>query len=295
MSAGGRWSLPPNAAGVQTEYRLEREWRRLRENGDASESDDAHLGRMPTPGERRALVFLASVAALGVAVRGWREFHPPDPNALAGSRTALARQIQAVDSAIAVTSSKRRPRDARAATESLPAAGLRNARARPPAAPSPSKSRGRKPAEADTLPRDPRQAYWDRSLHFDSVLTAMDIADKATVINKLRDSKAPAYANKQRAVATVGGPVDLDIADLDELAGLPMIGPALARRIFSDRVENGPFGSIAGLERIPGITHAFARRLEPFVTFSLSPRLGGAGERRPQSKKGRRPGGGIRP
>jgi hypothetical protein len=250
---------------------------------------------MPTPGERRALVFLASVAALGVAVRGWREFHPPDPGALAGNRTALARQIQAVDSAIAVTSSKRRPRDARAANEPLPSVGPRNAPVRPPAAPPSAKRRGRQPAEADTLPRDPRQAYWDRSQYFDSVITAMEATDKATSMHKLRDSKAPVYQNKQHNGVAGGAPVDIDIADLDELAGLPLIGPALARRIFTDRVENGPFGSIAGLERIPGITHAFARRLEPFVTFSLAPRLGGAGERRPQSKNGRRPGGGIRP
>ena len=56
---------------------------------------------MPTPGERRALIFIASVAALGVAVRGvaW-SFNPQDPSALAGNRTALARQIEAVDSAI---------------------------------------------------------------------------------------------------------------------------------------------------------------------------------------------------
>ncbi|MFI5246807.1 MAG: hypothetical protein ACHQQR_16360, partial [Gemmatimonadales bacterium] len=65
---------------------------------------------MPTPGERRALLFVASVAALGVAVRGWREFHPQDSSALAGDRTALARQIEAVDSAIATTNSPRAPR-----------------------------------------------------------------------------------------------------------------------------------------------------------------------------------------
>ena len=52
---------------------------------------------MPTPGERRALIFIASVAALGVAVRGWRELRPQDFNAaLRGeSRGTLARQIEA--------------------------------------------------------------------------------------------------------------------------------------------------------------------------------------------------------
>ena len=250
---------------------------------------------MPTPGERRALVFLASVAALGVAVRGWRAFHPPDPGALAGNRTALARQIQAVDSAIAVTSSKRKPRSPRPDVEPTPRSSQPADTSRSLAVPRPAKGRGRQVAAADTVPRDRRQAYWDRSLHFDSVRLSMDAMDKATVKGKFSDSKAPLASTKQRATLTGGPPVDLDIAGLDELAAVPMIGPALAHRIVSDRVDRGPFGSIAELERIPGITHAFARRLEPFVTFSRAPRLGSAGERRPQSKKGRRPGSGSRP
>ena len=103
---------------------------------------------MPTPGERRALIFLASVAALGVAVRGWREFHPADPAVLAGNRTALARQIQAVDSAIAVTSSKRKPRESHARPDPrMPEA--------PPGEESrvaarPSKTRARQPVDQPT-------------------------------------------------------------------------------------------------------------------------------------------------
>ncbi|MFI5231491.1 MAG: ComEA family DNA-binding protein [Gemmatimonadales bacterium] len=296
MSAGGTCSLQPNTVAVQTECRSGTECCQPRQNGDAPAHRAPHLGRMPTSGERRALVFIASVAALGVAVRGWREFHPANPGALAGSRTELARQIQAVDSAIAVTSSKRRSRDARATarTESLPPARLRNDRGRGLALPSTAKRRGRQPAEPDTMPRDPRQAYWDRSLHFDSVRLAMESQDKATVKTELHDSKAT-LAGSHRGSLSGRPPVDLDIAGLDELAGVSVIGPALARRIFSDRVERGPFGSIGALERIPGVTHAFAKRLEPFVTFSRAPRLGGAGESRPQSKKGRRPAGGSRP
>ena len=65
--------------------------------------------------------------------------------------------------------------------------------------------------------------------------------------------------------------MDLDIAGIDEVAAIPFIGPALARRIVTDRINNGPFGSIDGLARIPGITDAFAKRLAPFVTFSRAP------------------------
>ena len=58
---------------------------------------------MPTPGERRALIFIAGIAALGVTVRGCREVKGPGiGTVVTGERSALARQIEAVDSAIAV-------------------------------------------------------------------------------------------------------------------------------------------------------------------------------------------------
>jgi hypothetical protein len=120
---------------------------------------------MPTPGERRALIFIAAVGALGVAVRGWKEFHPRDPAELAGSRTALARQIQAVDSAIAVSSSTRKARATRAPRQDT-------SRAAPP--PRSPRARGRAPASQDTQPRDPRQAYWDRAARIDSAIRASD-------------------------------------------------------------------------------------------------------------------------
>lgn len=68
------------------------------------------------------------------------------------------------------------------------------------------------------------------------------------------------------------GPVDVDLATLEELDRLPGIGPALAARIVEDRGRNGPFGSLAGLDRVKGIGPALAERLRPHVTFSLSPR-----------------------
>ncbi len=172
---------------------------------------------MPTPGERHALIFIASVAALGVAVRGWREFHPQNPEALAGSRSALARQIQAVDSAIAVTSSKRKARSAN--------------------------------PKIDTVRAQPKPRTMRR-------------------IVRTEDS----------------APVDLDTAPLDAIAALPLVGQPMARRIVHDRMANGPFGDLPGLEQVPGITHLYARRLSPYVTFSLSPRLESAGQK---AQKGR--------
>jgi hypothetical protein len=245
---------------------------------------------MPTPGERRALIFIASVAALGVAVRGWREFHPQDSSALAGNRTALARQIEAVDSAIAVSSSKRKPRPPR------PPSPPRAEAPRTAPAPRASMTRGRTPAPADTQPRDPRQAYWGRSLYFDSVRLALDAGAAPVATRHPRSSVQPLPSAVRRPPsAPAQPPLDLDVAAIDEVAEIPLIGPALARRIVADRIENGPFGSIVELERVQGITAAFARRVSPFVTFSRPPRLGSAGERRPRSKSERHPGGESRP
>ena len=241
---------------------------------------------MPTPGERRALIFIASVAALGVAVRGWREFHPQDSTALAGNRTALAHQIAAVDSAIAVTSSKRKPRATRPDT----------ARAAPPAHQSRARAKPNPANQAEPPPRDPRQAYWDRSEHFDSVQRALIALDHAeAAVHRLSSNPPSTVRRLPSQEKWTLPPVDLDISGIDEVAAIPFIGPALARRIVTDRIDNGPFGSIDGLERIPGITDAFAKRLAPFVTFSRAPRLGSEGERRPRSKSVRRPGGESRP
>lgn len=56
---------------------------------------------MPTPSERRALLFVAAVAALGVGVRGARSLRP-SPAAVAGPQAALAAQLAAVESAVTV-------------------------------------------------------------------------------------------------------------------------------------------------------------------------------------------------
>lgn len=53
---------------------------------------------MPTPGERKALLFLGSIVALGAAGRGVSALHSSAP-VDAAARAALETQIQAVDSA----------------------------------------------------------------------------------------------------------------------------------------------------------------------------------------------------
>ena len=68
------------------------------------------------------------------------------------------------------------------------------------------------------------------------------------------------------------GPVDVDASDSAALERLPRIGPALAARIVADRNANGPYGSLAGLQRVRGIGPKLAELLGPHVTFSGTPR-----------------------
>jgi competence protein ComEA len=65
----------------------------------------------------------------------------------------------------------------------------------------------------------------------------------------------------------------MDRATAAELDRLPGIGPGIAARIVADRDARGPFGSIDGLQRVKGVGPALAARVQPYVTFSLPPRL----------------------
>jgi competence protein ComEA len=68
--------------------------------------------------------------------------------------------------------------------------------------------------------------------------------------------------------------VDLDTAPAEEVETLPGIGPALAKRIVADRDANGPFGCVAGLDRVKGIGPALIARIDSLATFSYLGRPG---------------------
>jgi competence ComEA-like helix-hairpin-helix protein len=50
-----------------------------------------------------------------------------------------------------------------------------------------------------------------------------------------------------------GERIDPNTAPLTELARLPRVGPALARRILEDREARGPFRTTGDLARVPGV------------------------------------------
>ncbi len=62
------------------------------------------------------------------------------------------------------------------------------------------------------------------------------------------------------------GPVDLNLATVDDFDTLPGVGPATAAAIVDDRELNGPFASVDDLDRVPGIGPAKLDALRDLVT-----------------------------
>ncbi|MEE2751755.1 MAG: ComEA family DNA-binding protein [Myxococcota bacterium] len=62
-----------------------------------------------------------------------------------------------------------------------------------------------------------------------------------------------------------GLPMDLNAADAKALQVLPGIGEVRAQAIVDWREAQGPFGTVEGLDDIPGIGKATLERIRPFV------------------------------
>lgn len=67
-----------------------------------------------------------------------------------------------------------------------------------------------------------------------------------------------------------GERIDLDRASDLEIARLPRVGLSLARTIIRDREGHGPFGSLEGLDRVPGIGPGLLGAVRDHVSFSGS-------------------------
>jgi competence ComEA-like helix-hairpin-helix protein len=84
-----------------------------------------------------------------------------------------------------------------------------------------------------------------------------------------------AHRDSILALARPLGPderIDVDRATAPELARLPRVGLALAKKIVADREAHGPFGGPSGLDRVPGIGPGLLATLGPHLAFS-SPAL----------------------
>ena len=216
---------------------------------------------MPTPAERKALLFLAGVIVLGVSVRVVRAARGGGTSDATNGQ-ALARQIAAVDSARGGEVSSRRL--ARSSGRSV----VKRNRPRP----------GQTRSAADSGARSDSAERWVRE-----PLSAVASESNAVRGDRRGDPR--------------GGPlpvVDLDVASESEIEALPRIGGVLARRIVSDRSANGPFGSLEGFQRVRGVGPGLVALLKGKVTFSgtarpsdavVDPRLRSAS---PSSKSSRR-------
>ena len=67
-----------------------------------------------------------------------------------------------------------------------------------------------------------------------------------------------------------GERLDADAASAPELSRLPRVGLALAKTIVANRDTHGSFGSVAALDRVPGIGPGLLRTLSPHLSFSGS-------------------------
>ncbi len=62
--------------------------------------------------------------------------------------------------------------------------------------------------------------------------------------------------------------IDVDRATAEELARLPRVGLALAKKIVADREAHGSFGGPAGLDRVPGVGPGLLATLGPHLAYS---------------------------
>jgi competence protein ComEA len=92
---------------------------------------------------------------------------------------------------------------------------------------------------------------------------AARIADGEQIVVPRRGLANPAAAASGGAVST--GPVHLNSATLEQLDGLPGIGPVTAQKILDYRQQHGAFGSVDELDAISGIGPARLEQLRGLV------------------------------
>lgn len=95
-----------------------------------------------------------------------------------------------------------------------------------------------------------------------------------SLLDSTRDGNPGAHLDSIRRLAAPLGPserIDADRASAEELARLPGIGPAMARKIVADRQSRGAFGGIDGLDRVPGVGPAALAKWRLHLLFTGVP------------------------
>lgn len=76
-----------------------------------------------------------------------------------------------------------------------------------------------------------------------------------------------AEAERMAEPLAEGERIDPNTAPVTELARLPRVGPALARRIVDDRERNGPFERAGDLARVPGVGERLVELATPYLAL----------------------------
>jgi competence ComEA-like helix-hairpin-helix protein len=100
-----------------------------------------------------------------------------------------------------------------------------------------------------------------------------DAPGEVQLLGALPPRSPAAHRDSILALARPLGPderIDADRASAAALARLPRVGLALAKRIVADREAHGPFGGLAGLDRVPGVGPGLLAALGPHLAFSGS-------------------------
>jgi competence protein ComEA len=91
-------------------------------------------------------------------------------------------------------------------------------------------------------------------------------ADQIIVASRAPTASAAAGSEAGGTEATTESPVNINLADSDELEQLPGIGPTIAARIIDYRQRTGFFRSVDDLEAIQWISERMVEELRPLVT-----------------------------
>jgi len=99
----------------------------------------------------------------------------------------------------------------------------------------------------------------------DQINLAVVVADGSKV-HVPGPGETPAIIGTAPAPTAVTGPVNLNNATIDQLDGLPGVGPATAQAIIAYREQHGPFATVESLAEVRGIGPAKLDSLRPLVT-----------------------------
>ena len=128
------------------------------------------------------------------------------------------------------------------------------------------------PATLYTLPPNSRVS--------DAIAAAGGLADdadpsginQAAVLHDGDQIDVPAIGTRKssgsvNALPTAGGLVHINSASEQDLRALPGCGPSLAKTIVAYRDKNGPFKSMADLDKVPGVGPSRLQQWQSLIAF----------------------------